>query len=828
METQLKCPSCGKPLAPNAPLGLCAECLMRCAFPTGGDTASANPAPPKPPRFVPPKPEELAPLFPQLEILEFIGQGGMGAVYRARQKQLGRMVALKILPPEVAGGAGFAERFTREASALASLNHPNIVTLYEFGQADGLYFFLMELVDGVNLQELLRAGRIAPREALAIVPQICDALQFAHGLGIVHRDIKPGNILLNRRGQVKIADFGIAKMLGGDGRAGSPLPAVGMCGDEGAPGVTRPAGESSPPAFTGGQLLGTPGYSAPEQKSDPQHVDCRADIYSLGVVFYEMLTGELPGQRLEPPSRKVHIDVRLDEVVLRAMEKKPELRYQQVSEVKTMVETIVQSSKPPPPPSQAIAKVRGDASEPAHKTTRGMAASWRTLRSLPVLVRLVLTGAVLVALGALGHAALAFIVRFHQPLANSPDKLQSAPTLAVFQAGVADPRNPMPWIELENRAKAGRLNRNEADRIVDGLLAWLRRDYPNGYDLPFASPGDLLVELGKRHLLAETNALAMMAAYYGAPTIQPLPHVRENDRYLRIQCNWRAKWGDYSAFASWMGLFLLNEMHSITLDGHPVPLPEAPVPEVPAQEVPVPTVLVHTVPPQSQPLPFCFGPNWRQPIYPCDVPLSGLSPGKHIVRCEIESALVPTTDIIGLDEAALSKDWPPAKHRWMRACQAEFTVYAKDAQIVSLADDPALDPVASGALSSAQVIIRRKDGSLTAFVQFDLKVNIKPEPPPISVDITLRLAGQAIKCGNLWWAPTTPGGWSGSGDLFSVGLGPLDPQIKEAEIVLTPNPKTIESWPRVDRIWGKEIVFSHVPLSRQDLAGATTTESTNK
>lgn len=326
----------------------------------------------------------------------------------------------------------------------------------------------------------------------------------------------------------------------------------------------------------------------------------------------------------------------------------------------------------------------------------------------------------------------------------------------------------------------------------------------------------MLVELGKRHLLAETNELALMVAYYGAPSIEPLPHVRENDRYLRIQCDWRAKWGDPYEFGT--GLFLLNEMHSITLDGHPVPLPEAPVKQAPAQEVP--TVLVQTDPPQNQLLPYSFGPDWRQEHYPCDVPLSGLSPGKHIVRCEVESALVAATDIIGLDETALSKDWPPAKYRWTRACQAEFTVYATNAEIVSLSADPALDPVACGELSFGQVIIRRKDGNLTAFVRFNLKVNMKPEPPPISVDITLRVTGQAIKCGNLWWAPTGPGAWSGSGELFSVGIGPLDPEIKEAEILLTPNPKTIESWPRVDRIWGKEIVFSHVPLSRQDLAGA--------
>src|SRR4029077_9443541 len=181
----------------------------------------------KQPPFNPPPVPELAQFFPQLEILELIGKGGMGAVYKARQKQLDRIVALKILPPGIGDDPAFAERFAREAKALAKLNHPGIVTLYEFGKADGLYFFLMEFVDGVNLRQLLHAGRISAREALAIVPQICDALQFAHDQGIVHRDIKPENILLDRRGRVKVADFGLAKLVGVDPLARSPEASTG-------------------------------------------------------------------------------------------------------------------------------------------------------------------------------------------------------------------------------------------------------------------------------------------------------------------------------------------------------------------------------------------------------------------------------------------------------------------------------------------------------------------------------------------------------------------------------------------------------------------------
>ncbi len=239
----------------------------------------------------------------------------MGAVYKARQPALDRFVALKILPVAAAGGdPSFAHRFQREARALAQLNHPHIVGVYEYGQVAGFSYFVMEYVDGVNLRELERAGRLSPREALAIVPQICEALQFAHDHGIVHRDIKPENILLDSQGRVKIADFGLAKLM-------RPEPG----------GVALTMTQ---------QAMGTPQYMAPEQVEKPEHVDHRADIYSLGVVFYEMLTGELPLGRFPAPSQKVQVDVRLDEIVLKTLEKEPALRYQQARDVRTQVQSV--------------------------------------------------------------------------------------------------------------------------------------------------------------------------------------------------------------------------------------------------------------------------------------------------------------------------------------------------------------------------------------------------------------------------------------------------------------------------------------------------------
>jgi tRNA A-37 threonylcarbamoyl transferase component Bud32 len=345
MAEERQCSECGGKLPADAPKGFCPQCLMKLGLPTGADAGKAaasddqsdvptNATPPA--GFVPPEPAELADQFPQLEILELLGQGGMGAVYKARQKQLNRLIALKILPPHIGETEAFAERFTREAQSLAKLNHPRIVSVHDFGHTEaGLYYFIMEFVDGTDLRRVIQAGQLSPAEALAIVPQVCEALQYAHEEGIVHRDIKPENILLNRKGQVRIADFGLAKIL--------DRPATIYT-------LTR-----------AGQKMGTPHYMAPEQIEHPNAVDHRADIYSLGVVFYEMLTGELPLGRFAAPSQKVQVDVRLDNVVLRALEKEPERRYQHASEVKTDVEAISSGGQVAPPstaPSESVEAVR--------------------------------------------------------------------------------------------------------------------------------------------------------------------------------------------------------------------------------------------------------------------------------------------------------------------------------------------------------------------------------------------------------------------------------------------------------------------------------------
>lgn len=316
MTNTITCPDCGTDFLPADKLkGQCPTCLVArmedVVFASADSGDSSRPGA----SFQPPSVAELVSHFPQLEILELIGQGGMGAVYKARQTKLDRLVALKILPREVGDQGDFAERFEREAKVLARLAHPQIVTIHDFGQAGGWFYVVMEYVNGSTLRELVRNKCLTGSETLQIVPRICEAIQFAHDQGIVHRDIKPENILLDGRGNVKIADFGLAKLL-------SLTPDLAA--------LTRTR-----------QVMGTPHYMAPEQMDKSVEVDHRADIYSLGVVFYEMLTGDLPLGQFEPPSGRARLDVEIDPVVMRALAREPERRYQRAGEMKADIERLV-------------------------------------------------------------------------------------------------------------------------------------------------------------------------------------------------------------------------------------------------------------------------------------------------------------------------------------------------------------------------------------------------------------------------------------------------------------------------------------------------------
>lgn len=321
------CKSCGQTLPADAPQGMCPSCLLRAVLKPEelgqSNERLVSPTTQGPRVFRPESIDALRPLFPGLELISLLGYGGMGAVYKARQKKLDRLVALKIIRGDAAADPAFAERFNREARTLARLSHPGIVAIHDFGEttssssdniAPPMFYFVMEFVDGTNLRQLMNGQKLPPEQAYAIVPQVCDALQFAHDEGVVHRDIKPENILIDRRGRVKIADFGLAKLV---------------------------AGSNDDFTLTGThQVMGTPRYMAPEQMEGSREVDHRADIYSLGVVFYEMLTGQIPAGHFDPPSHKANVDHRLDSIVLKAMARDPDRRFQRASEVRINVERL--------------------------------------------------------------------------------------------------------------------------------------------------------------------------------------------------------------------------------------------------------------------------------------------------------------------------------------------------------------------------------------------------------------------------------------------------------------------------------------------------------
>jgi uncharacterized RDD family membrane protein YckC len=281
------------------------------------------------------------------------GRGGMGVVYRATQLALDRTVALKLIAPEIAGDEGFRERFKRESRIAASIEHPNVIPVHEAGEADGLLFISMRFVDGTDLRELIRgAGALAPARVAAIVGQVAQALDAAHERGLVHRDVKPGNVLIADRGggeHVYLTDFGLTK---------------------------RSASDS---ALTGtGQWVGTLDYVAPEQ-IEGRRVDGRTDVYALGCVLFEALTGAVPFERdtevsklwahiSEPPpspsARRPGVPPAFDAVVVKAMAKDPDGRFASAGELAAAAHAAA-SGHPAPAATGSTATTAAGAPRPA-------------------------------------------------------------------------------------------------------------------------------------------------------------------------------------------------------------------------------------------------------------------------------------------------------------------------------------------------------------------------------------------------------------------------------------------------------------------------------
>ncbi len=281
-----------------------------------------------------------------------IGAGGMGEVYRATDTKLGRDVAIKMLPAAVAQDAERLARFEREARSLASLNHPNIVTIFSVEEAEGSRFLAMELVEGEGLDTLIAPGGLPVSRFFEIAVPLADALSAAHERGIVHRDLKPGNVMVTREGRVKVLDFGLAKLEPADSN----------------PNLTSTPTESRADLTSEGQVFGTVAYMSPEQARGGK-VDARSDVFSLGVVLYQMVTGERPFQgasavdmissilRDTPPpvtDRRADVPPHLARVLRRCLEKEPRDRYQTSRDVYNELRDLKAETSAPPANSPPV------------------------------------------------------------------------------------------------------------------------------------------------------------------------------------------------------------------------------------------------------------------------------------------------------------------------------------------------------------------------------------------------------------------------------------------------------------------------------------------
>lgn len=296
-----------------------------------------EPTPDETPSFDVPSIDEMSAYLPQFKFEKLAACGGMGAVYKVWQESLARWVAVKILPPKFSAEQGFADRFKTEARAMAKLNHTNIVGVYDFGITPaGHLFLVMEWIEGRSLHDLIHKTKLTLRKATNLAMQLCEALSFAHEHGIIHRDIKPGNIMVNDADHVKVADFGLARP------------------------VSNEAEEDNP--------MGTPDYAAPEIRGGSV-IDHRVDIFAVGVVLYEMLSGRVPEEPRRPVTLFAKVSSRWDEIIARAIHPDPERRYQDAGEFRAHINVAMKQEtgvalpeaddhKPQRPSSKPTAPVR--------------------------------------------------------------------------------------------------------------------------------------------------------------------------------------------------------------------------------------------------------------------------------------------------------------------------------------------------------------------------------------------------------------------------------------------------------------------------------------
>ena len=347
--------------------------------------------------FTAPELSELGPLFPGYEMEGLIATGGMGAVYCAVQRSLDRNVAIKILPRELSRDAAFCAGFEAEAKAMARLNHPNLVGVYDFGEVNGMLYIIMEYVPGHSIYHAAYGKAIDQNEVIRLVTGICNGLAHAHEHGIIHRDVKPSNILLDLNAEPKIGDFGLAR----------PIERKVEVGEE---------------------IFGTPHYTAPEVVDSPHAVDYRADIFSIGVMLHELLTSKLPANDPRPASAIISCDLRFDAIIKKATQPLPVARYSSAKEMASDLQAIVAHQRTGPPRGPAVlthsSAVRG-------KPTR---STIKKPSNAPLYV-------FLTALVIAGFGVAAF-------LANKPEVPPVGPTVVILNgAKPTEPRRPSASLE---------------------------------------------------------------------------------------------------------------------------------------------------------------------------------------------------------------------------------------------------------------------------------------------------------------------------------------------------------------------------------------------